>query len=192
MRGDVVNPVTLPLEVTAFYGSSGAQNADPIIEKIPTLTKPYRLDIEAICGKAGSKYYKNSFFLALQSLGCVSLTAYPTTQKGRAGYGAITIFETKAQRERNIDPEDVRRLGQTFHGYMRRNGHFARYFTITEPEIFVLSRMAAGRTAQDVAEELTVTPRTIELRLQSARQKLITRTTTEAVYKAVCYGILSG
>lgn len=47
-----------------------------------------------------------------------------------------------------------------------------------------------GKTAMDIADALTVTQRTVELRLQSLRKKLRARTTTEAVYKAICYGIL--
>lgn len=188
-RGDVIVQTTLPHSVTEKYGPSGGQNADPIIEMIVSLEDRYTVNLTHILTAKRSKY-KNKFFTALSQVGVQTLTVYAFLPPDSHGFGGLTLMEEKPQASYAYPPERYREIGYYFHSLMMRHGHIMRHLTITEKEQTVLERMADGKTAQDVAQEFGVTPRTIEMRLQSARQKLKSRTTTEAVFKSVCYGIL--
>lgn len=189
MRGDVIVQTTLPHTVTGQYGDSGGQNADPIIENISKLKDKYTVDLTQIVEGKPSKY-KNKFFTSLSKIGVETMTAYAFLPPDSHGFGALTILEEKRNASFSFAPKRFAEIGFYFHTLMKRHGQLMRYLEITEKERAVLDRMADGKTAQDVAQESGVTPRTIEMRLQSARQKLKSRTTTEAVFKSVCYGIL--
>lgn len=189
-RGDVITQTTLPTSITSLYASSGGQNADPIIENIPTLKDRLTIDLKTLTSVPRSKYYKNKFFTGLTTIGIKTMTVYAFLPKNSRGFGGLTILEEKAQASLYYPPERFAEIGFYFHKLMMRNGQIMRYLGLNEKEQNVLERMADGKTAQDVAQEFEVTPRTIEMRLQSARQKLKARTTTEAVFKSVCYGVL--
>ncbi len=188
-RGDVIVQTTLPAEITAQYGPSGGQNADPVIENIAKLSGHYTVDLTKIVNGKSSKY-KNKFHLALSKAGITTMTVYAFLPPDSYGYGGITVLEEEAHASLKISAERFAEIGFFFHTMIKRHGHIMRYLGITKSEQDVLRRMADGKTAQDAAQEFDVTPRTIEMRLQSARKKLKARTTTEAVFKSVCYGIL--
>lgn len=189
MRGDVIVQTTLPHAVTGQYGPSGGQNADPIIENISKLKDRYTVDLTKIITGKHSKY-KNKFFTALSTIGVKTMTAYAFLPPDSHGFGALTILEETPNASLAFPPERFAEIGFQFHTLIKRHGHLMRHLGINAKEQAALERMADGRTAQDAAQEFGVTPRTIEMRLQSARQKLKSRTTTEAVFKSVCYGIL--
>ncbi|MEP3889381.1 MAG: helix-turn-helix transcriptional regulator [Hellea sp.] len=189
MRGDVIVQTTLPHDVTQQYAPSGGQNADPIIENIAQLKDRYTVDLTTIIAGKQSKY-KNKFFTALSNIGVKTMTAYAFLPPDSHGFGALTILEEVPNASHTYPPERFAEIGFQFHTLMKRQGQLKRYLGINAKEQAVLERMADGKTAQDAAQEFGVTPRTIEMRLQSARQKLKARTTTEAVFKSVCYGIL--
>jgi DNA-binding NarL/FixJ family response regulator len=118
------------------------------------------------------------------------LSAYPFESDARIGRIILTVFSNQKQFDLKIDPAQFIDIGRRLHRSFKNNGQLKDYFGIEEKEQLVLSRMADGKTAADIAQELDVTVRTIEMRLQNARKKLKARTTTEAVYKSVAYGIL--
>lgn len=189
MRGDVIVQTTLPHAVTEKYGPSGGQNADPIIEMIATLDDKYTVDLTQIIEGKRSKY-KNKFFTSLSQIGVKTLTVYAFLPPDSHGFGGLTIMEETPKASYAYPTKRFRDIGYYFHRLMMQHGQIMRQLKINDKEQAVLERMADGKTAQDVAQELGVTSRTIEMRLQSARQKLKSRTTTEAVFKSVCYGIL--
>jgi len=189
-RGDVIVQTTLPNSLTTQYTPSGGQNADPVIESIPTLKDRHTIDLHKLTSVRGSKYYKHKFFTSMFEGGVKSITVYAFLPETSRGFGGLSIMEKSFQASHAYPPERYAEIGYYFHRLMLRHGHIMRFLDMTEKEQKVLERMADGKTAQDVAQEFDVTPRTIEMRLQSARQKLKSRTTTEAVYKSVCYGIL--
>lgn len=189
MRGDVIVQTTLPHNIMEQYGESGGQNADPIIENIAKLEDKYTIDLTKLVKGKPSKY-KTKFFTSLSKMGVKTLTAYAFLPPDSHGFGAITLMEEKPNASFAYSPERFAQIGYHFHTLIKRHGLLMRYLGITEKERAVLDRMADGKTAQDVAQESGVTPRTIEMRLQSARRKLKSRTTTEAVFKSICYGIL--
>ncbi len=190
IRGDHISMTTLPRHNTDLYWPSGGSNSDPIIEKIGTMDQPLFVDLEELCGMENTKYYQNRFFSSLIEGGCFSLAAYPLKTSGSDSYGALTVFETRAQRKSALRPKYYIEAGRQFHETTKLQGHISRYFNINDKERHVLEKTAQGRTSSDISHELELTQRAVELRLQSARKKLKARTSAEAVYKATVYSII--
>jgi len=188
IRGDIIAETTLPRHITDLYAPSGGQNADPIVENIADMKETMSIDLAKLCSDHKSKYYRNAFFEGLQTYDCQTITAYAFLPPGDFGFGALTLMQSKSYKATNLEPTHFADIGYALHTILKRQGHISRFIGITEKERFVIEKMADGKTAQDVAQYLNITPRTIEMRLQSARKKLKARTTTEAVYKSVCYG----
>ena len=61
---------------------------------------------------------------------------------------------------------------------------------LTPRELEVLRRVAAGRTNRQIAEELVLSPRTIEMHAQNALAKLGARSRAEASARAAALGLL--
>ena len=61
---------------------------------------------------------------------------------------------------------------------------------LSSREIEILQWVAAGKSQQDVGDILTISPRTVEVHLRSAREKLCTISTPQAVGRAVSLGII--
>ena len=190
IRGDHINITTLPAAIYDTYLPSGGANSDPVIEKIATMNAPEYVDIEQVCKGSKLKFYQNPFFLKLLDIGCVSFAAYPILLDRADRFGILTVFETAEQRKNALDADYYLDAALVFHRAISKFGQLGRYFGVNEKERFVLEKMALGKNALDVSDELEITQRTVENRLQSARLKLKARTTTEAVYKASAYQII--
>jgi len=189
MRGDVITATTLPSSVTSLYVASGGQNADPVIERIAKVKDKYTVSLEGIT-KGRRPKYKTKFYKAMSEIGIQTMTVYAFLPPKSRGYGGFTVLEETPNASLAYPAERYARIALYFHILMMQNGQIMRYLDINEKEQNALKRMADGKTAQDVAQEESVTSRTVEMRLASARKKLKSRTTTEAVFKSVCYGIL--
>ena len=61
---------------------------------------------------------------------------------------------------------------------------------LTRRELQILRRVAAGRTNRQIAEELVLSPRTIEMHAQNAFHKLGARSRAEASARAAALGLL--
>ena len=61
---------------------------------------------------------------------------------------------------------------------------------LSQREIEILQWTAAGKSQQDVADILTISHRTVEVHLRSARQKLYALTTAQAVGRAISMGLI--
>ncbi len=191
VRGDLINMTTLPPSIPELYMRSGGTNADPIIENIAGIKTPMHIDIKKLTLTKNSRFYKNKFYLSLLKMGCTNVAAYPFLDGDEKGHGVFSIFADKKLAEQLASPEYYTNFGLRLHQSLKKHGQIARFFNINDNEVFVLGKMAAGKSAADIAQILGVTTRTIELRLQSVRKKLHARTTTEAVYKAVIYGAIN-
>jgi DNA-binding CsgD family transcriptional regulator len=190
VRGDLVSMTTMSRKFTDLYLPAGGPNADPVLENADTNHEPFIVDLMKLGRDKKSKYATNKFFSALVKSGRKYFIAYPFMSEDRIGRGILTIMADQAQKDAGLHSDFFAYIGQQFHKSIKQNGQLIRYFNIDDKERHVLSRMADGKTAADIAEELGLSGRSVELRLQSARKKLKARTTTEAVYKAVAYAIL--
>lgn len=69
-------------------------------------------------------------------------------------------------------------------------GRALRHPTLSTRESEILQWVAAGKSQQDVADILTISHRTVEVHLRSAREKLGALTTAQAVARAISSGII--
>ncbi|MCR9147761.1 MAG: LuxR family transcriptional regulator [Rhodobacteraceae bacterium] len=65
-----------------------------------------------------------------------------------------------------------------------------RYPHLSTREREVLQWVAAGKSQQDIGDILSISSRTVEVHLRSAREKLCTLTTAQAVGRAVSLGLV--
>jgi DNA-binding CsgD family transcriptional regulator len=63
---------------------------------------------------------------------------------------------------------------------------------LSDREIEILCAVAEGKSSTEIAEELNITPRTVEFHLTSINEKLKTRSRTHAVAEAMRKGIING
>ena len=190
VRGDLVSMTTLPRTFTDLYYPSGGPNSDPVLENVHAGSRPFTVELEKLFKGKNTKFYGNKFYASLYSSGRKYFLAYPFQNNDKIGFGAFTLFATQRQKDTELPPSYFTAIGLELHKSLKEHGQLAAYFGLIDKEKFVLARMAEGKTAADIAQELGITVRSIELRLQSGRKKLQARTTTEAVYKAVAYSIL--
>ncbi len=65
-----------------------------------------------------------------------------------------------------------------------------RHPKLSSREIEILQWAAAGKSQQDIGDILSISPRTVEVHLRSAREKLCTINTSQAVGRAVSLGLI--
>jgi len=106
------------------------------------------------------------------------------------GYGFLIMFQDNKTGAPKLDVNQLKAFGPLYHHSMIKYKQMARHFKLTNKQSEALASAAKGRTAGYLATQIGLTERTIELRLQQARKKLHAKTTAEAVYKALTYGIL--
>jgi len=190
IRGDLINMTTLPPAIPELYMESGGTNADPVIENMAKRKAPLFIDIKKLCSTKNSRFYKNRFLISLLKMQCTGFAAYPFLNGDERGHGVFTIITDRELTARLNAPDYYKDIALRLHKSLRRHGQITKYFDINENEVFALGKMAEGKSAADIAGNIGVTTRTVELRLQSVRKKLKARTTTEAAYKAAIYSII--
>ncbi len=189
IRGDEVSATTMPEEVTKHYWQNGGTNTDPVVEIVPKMHAPQMMDLVDIVEDKQRIYHNNQYLTAIIEQGWQKLMVYPIfPEVGASYYSAFTILGLPDEPKRT--EQFYMEVGRLFHRSLKKYGLFRAYFKITSKEKKVLEYMAVGKTTLDIASELGLKQRSIELRLQNARKKLRARTTTEAVYKAAAYSII--
>lgn len=191
VRHDFVIAVTLSDELMEVYASYGGPNADPITENIESMNGPVYIDLrEMVKNKKGGKYYGHPYARALLADGYRTLWSFPIMDTEPVGYGVLTAFQDHFINAPKIDVAVFQDAANMFHRVMKENGQLGRYFNLTKKEIETLQYVSMGKAAEDIAMRLGLSIRSIELRLQNSRKKLMAKTTVEAVFKAAAYGIL--
>ena len=189
IRGDEVSAATLPGDITKHYWESGGTNTDPVVGLIPKISSPTLLDLGVVYENKNLIYHHNPYLGAIVDQGWQQLMIYPViVNDGTSGFSALTLIGLP--QSTLYDDDFYMDIARQFHHSVKTEGLIAKYFNITDKEKFALEAMAVGKTTADIAVELGLKQRAIELRLQNARKKLRARTTTEAVYKASAYAII--
>lgn len=118
----------------------------------------------------------------------------------RGPYGDIGMLSVT----RNCPPEEWRRLVRHMVGDLQSVsvfihdavmqtdtlGRLLRHPALSTREREILQWVAAGKSQQDVADILSISPRTVDVHLRSAREKLGALTTPQAVARAVTRGLI--
>lgn len=156
----------------------------------PRSAEPLFFDLEETLDGKGPLYSHNKTYKAIFELGYRQAWVIPFLGVDDNGFGLMIFFQDMSPNARIINVSELTSYGSLFHREMIRHKKLARHFKITLKQIEALSWASKGRTAAYLAEKLEISERSIELRLQEARKKLCSKTTAEAVYKALAYGIL--
>ena len=175
-----------------IYHAAGGVNRDPIAENLSTLSEPMFVDMEILIkGDENDKFSNSQFVHACLDDGYTNSWSIPFSTFEEHGMGVVTFFqETRVERP-VIDPQILKQYALPFHQIMKEKGHLGSLLNLSKKEIQCLKDIAAGFTANDIANILDVTPRTVEKWLQSARKKMKSKTSSEAIYKATCFGVFN-
>ena len=187
--------MTLPRELREIYEDTGGARDDPVAERLPSITQTQVWDIEAMRNAPALAAYRNHPFLEavldmrfdfacltpiLARNGVVSVFAYAE------GGGRV---ERRDNASRAVDGAMAAAAG-LFHECVRAKGMARQEFRLTVKELDALKFSALGDSARDLADRWQITERAVEKRLASVRRKLGARTTANAVYRAMAFGLL--
>ena len=191
VRQDACFSVTLSDELMALDENSGGLSTDPIASAIADAPSYYKVDIKDWLElDQGNERAQRPYIKGLLAAGYSSLYTFPFHDVELVGYGTMTLFQDESDKALRIDPTILDPLVKKFHLKLKRSGLLAKLFSLSAKEVDTLRLTAAGKIAEDIATTDCVTPRTVELRLAKAREKLHARNSTEAVFKAMAYGII--
>jgi len=191
LRSDLVFCMTLPEELRQTAEQDGGAITYRFGDVVPNLTEPLFLDLEAVLAGKGPMYSHNKTYIKAQEAGYRCAWIIPFSLGGvKTGYGFLLAAQDTRSGVPEIDVNQLIGFSAFFHKTMIRHKQMARHFNLDKKQSEALDSAAQGRTAKYLAEQLGLSERSIELRLQGARKKLRAKTTAEAVYKALAYGIL--
>lgn len=192
-RADGVLRLALSEELQALYFSNGGMMTDPVANTLGLINRPFIMDLEAL-GRDESipeLYRRHPLRFGFMDSGMRQSWSVPFFDLASPGLGAISVFPIPGE------PFDASRLAASrlqavvnvFHQAAKANKSLPKHFGLTPRERDALAFMARGLTAQDLSEQWKVSRRSVEMSLARARKKLKARTTAEALYKAVVYGL---
>jgi len=190
LRGDTVQYTTLSKAIR----QAGAQDGGAVIYRfgdlVTKLTAPYFFDYKAILVGEGPLFSFNKSHKMLYDDGYRYGWIIPFLSQVDNGYGFLMAFQDERDGAPRLEVNQLESYGPLYHKTMIKHKQMARHFKLTQKQSQALANAAKGRTAAYFAGQIGLTERSVELRLQEARKKLHAKTTAEAVYKALAYGIL--
>lgn len=188
VRGDLINPTTLPASFGALYAEGGGAAFDPVVQMATSGRDHTVIELMELLSTGPGQFRRHRFLNAMVEIGCVRLTSVCLPRGEAVGRIVLTVMEGQGAAPRSA--EDIRAVLRQMIACFRVHGHIARYFDLKPQELSTLQAVAFGQSAQDIATRDEVSVRTIEFRLQRARKKLRAMTTAEAVFKASAYGLI--
>lgn len=189
-RGDYILYATFPDNIRNIGEEDGGSLTFRFGEVVPRLTAPLFFDMNSTLHGEGPLYSHNKTYQAIYDIGYCHAWLVPFGNGIKNGFGHMIMFQDFSDGAPPLDIEKLKDYAPLFHNLMMRYNQLAKHFNLTSKQIEALSWASKGKTASYLAEKLNLSERSIELRLQGGRQKLYAKTTAEAVYKALAYGIL--
>lgn len=190
VRGDYLFYGTFPDKIRQAYEDGGSGASFKYGEVLSHLIEPIFVDINALLDVSNPLHSYNSCTKMILDLGYTNAWIVPLPHEKVGGYGFLMLFQDNQPGAATIDINQLEQYGHLYHMTMHRHKQMATHFDLSKKQSTALASVAKGQTAGDIAEQTGLVERSIELRLQQGRKKLSARTTTEAVYKALAYGIL--
>jgi DNA-binding CsgD family transcriptional regulator len=190
VRGDYMLHGTFPPEIRQLYEQSGGGAAFRFGEILAQISAPLFFDIKALLDIKSPMHSYNSCAPHIYERGYHTAWIIPFSKEDIGGYGFLMLFQDSRSGAPVMDIKQLAKYAPLYHKSMKQHKQMAGYYGLTQKQCEALAGMAKGQTAGDIADHLGLTERSVELRLQEARKKLRARTTTEAAYKALAYGIL--
>lgn len=190
VRNDFLWKATFPDEIHNAFMESGGAAAQNIMAFLPLMTEPVYIDIRWTTERK-SRFFSHSEAPKIAiKMGYKTAWMLPIQLEERYGYGGLGLYEDHRPGRPKMNHTKLLRVGKLYHETMRECQQMAAEFSLSLKERQTLASISRGNTAADIALETGLVERTIEQRLSQARKKLHARTTTEAVYKSLIYGII--
>lgn len=191
IRHDVVMVTTVPDELMRVYYKHGAFDFDPVADRVGDSKKPFLVDLESLYRGHGSEKFRGQVTMrAFIDRNYRFFWSFPFADIELLGFGALTMHLQPGKTPDSCDLNYLGDLSNEFHHIVKAQGLMADCFELSELETSTLQSTMRGQTAAAIAASDGVSSRTIEHRLQSVREKLKANTTSEAVFKAIAYGII--
>lgn len=112
-------------------------------------------------------------------------------------FGMLSVTRDCSDREWSLlkrsTMTELQKMASHVHDHVMDSEPLTRFLhhpRLSKREVEILQWVAAGKSQQDIADILTLSPRTVEVHLRSARDKLFALTTTQAVGRAIGMGII--
>ena len=174
----------------AFLAAGGTAT-DVVAMKMEETVEPYPIDIVGLAEEMReTRDFRLNFIEKILSLDVKTAWISTINEPWVGGYGVLN----QAYRDRYAKPAipvgKMRAFAHKFHEEARRHRLIAKELKLRASQVEVLSNVAMGKSAEDLAEKYGVSTRAIEKRLETIRHKLRARNTLEAIYKATIYGVL--
>lgn len=189
-RGDYILYATFPENIRDIGEKDGGSLTFRFGDVVPRLNEPLFFDMSSTLHGEGPLYSHNKTYQAIYDIGYCHAWLVPFGKGIENGFGHMIMFQDFSDGAPTLDINKLKSYAPLFHNLMLKNKQLAKHFKLTSKQIEALSWASKGRTASYLAEKLNLSERSIELRLHGARQNLHAKTTAEAVYKALSYGIL--
>jgi DNA-binding CsgD family transcriptional regulator len=190
LRGDYLLYTTFPKAIRLVGMQDGGAITYRFGDLTPKMSEPLFFDMKDTVEGRGPLYSFNKTFKMIYETGYRHAWIIPFLREVKNGYGFLIMFQDNKVGAPKLDVNQLKEFGPLYHNTMIRCKQMAKQFKLTSKQTEALASAAKGSTAGDFATGLGLSERCIELRLQEARKKLRARTTTEAAYKALAYGIL--
>ena len=186
LRDDVIIIATFPKSITNKNGRSAAHCLGDIL---PDMKESETVDFDD--DSNATLFSCTNYKSCVNEYGYSCATILPLKLSKNSGYAALVALHSADAKKESVMVVSFSEQSASFHDELKTTGQLAAHFNLSDQEKLALKALARGRTTADLTEDLNLSLRSTELRLQSARKKLMARTSTEAVFKAVIYGILS-
>jgi len=190
LRGDYLLYTTFPKAIRRVGTQDGGAITYRFGDLTPNMSEPLFFDMKDVVEGRGPLFSFNKTFKMIYETGYRYAWIIPFLEEVKNGYGFLIVFQDNKAGAPKLDANQLKAFGPLYHHAMIKHKQMARHFQLTQNHTEALANAANGRTAGYLATQIGLTERTVELRLQQARKKLHAKTTAEAVYKALAYGIL--
>lgn len=191
VSGRVYGMMTYPVEWQALYLQNGFHRIDP------TLIQARR----NIAPVDWSRLERDEGFRAVFSLAHdfgISDAGLTVPVRGPLGdVGGLSVNTSLSPEEwGRLKPEivsDLQALAVHIHDRIMRDDSPLQDLShpgLSTREVEILQWIASGKSQQDIADILTISHRTVEVHLRSARTKLNALTTAQAIGRAIARGLI--
>lgn len=186
VSGAVHAYVTYPAGWKAHYMEQGLHRLDPTLRVAGRSIAP--VDWRRLGGEAGfDKVFRDAHEFGIGRMG---LTIPVRGPFGDIGMLSVTRRAREPEWDRLVERAlgDLQSVAVHIHDVVMRSDVLSRSLRppdLSRREREVLQWIAAGKSQQDVADILSISVRTVEVHLASARTKLYALTTAQAVARAI-------
>ncbi|WP_297767850.1 autoinducer binding domain-containing protein [uncultured Roseovarius sp.] len=191
VNGSIFGHVTYNDDWKAHYASQGYHKIDPTLHKARRSIAPVdwaRLDRDS------------NFLMVFDDARDFGIRDQGLTIPVRGPYGdvgGLSVTSSLSQKEWNKLKGEVlvglQSVAVHVHDMVIRSDNLSNLLrtpTLSHRELEALQWTSAGKSQQDIADILSISNRTVEVHLRSARHKLYALTTAQAVGRAISMGLI--